>query len=228
MKTDFFANMTMVDLSFPIVDDMPIWSAEPRCIVRNWIVMGRKHGSREPLNMKYFCMSGHQGTHTDAPYHFNDQGRTIDEVPLSRYLGWCKVLDFTEKKLGGLFMAADFERRGVKDGDRILIHTGWDRYFKPFDPLYYDLDHPHFSAEGIDWVLEHKLDLVGLDVPSTDPYLIDHPKIFRDVENYPIVLELLTNLDKIVGREVYLMALPTHLKGGDGSWVRAVAFVPSS
>ena len=228
MRPDPFANMTMVDLTFSIYDDMPIWSSEPRCIIRNWIVMDRKHGSREPLNMKYYCMSGHQGTHTDAPFHFNYAGKTIDQIPLSRYMGWTKVLDFTEKKLGDLFTPADFERRGVVDGDRVLIHTGWDRYFKPFDPLYYDLGHPHFSAEGVEWILEHKLALVGMDVPSTDPYLIDHPKVFRDPENFPIILELMTNLDKVVGKEVYLMALPMHLKDGDGSWVRAVAFVPKS
>ena len=153
MKPDPFANMTMVDLTFPVYDDMPIWSAEPRCIIRNWIVMDRKHGSREPLNMKYYCMSGHQGTHTDAPFHFNYEGRKIDEIPLRRYMGWTKVLDFTEKKLGDFFTAADFEKRGVADGDRVLIHTGWDRYFKPFDPLYYDLGHPHFSADGVEWIL---------------------------------------------------------------------------
>src|SRR5689334_21712294 len=107
MRPDPFANMTMVDLTFSIYDDMPIWSAEPRCIIRNWIVMDRKHGSREPLNMKYYCMSGHQGTHTDAPFHFNYAGKTIDQIPLSRYMGWTKVLDFTDKKLGDLFTPAD-------------------------------------------------------------------------------------------------------------------------
>ena len=226
MLPDPFAHMTMVDLTLPITDDMPIWSGEPRCFVRNWFVMGRTHGSREPLNMKHLSMSGHQGTHTDAPYHFNYAGYTLSGVPLSRYKGWCKVLDFTEKKLGEVFLPGDFERRGVEDGDRILIHTGWDRYFQPFDPLYYDMRHPHFSGAAIDWVLAHKLELIGLDVPSVDPHLEDHPKIFRDRESFPIVLELLTNLDKIVGKEVYLIAFPANIKDGDGGWVRAVAFLP--
>jgi arylformamidase len=226
MKTDPFANMTMVDLSLPVFDDMPIWSGEPRCIIRNWLVLNRVHGTREPTNMKLFSMSGHQGTHTDAPYHFNYQGDKLDGIPLSRYYGWCKVLDFTEKKLGDLFTAADFEKRGVADGDGILIHTGWDRYTKPFDPVYFDLKHPHFSEDGVDWILAHKLSIVGMDVPSTDPTLVDHPRVFDNLKEYPIILELLTNLDKIVGKEVYVMALPINLKEGDGAWVRAVAFVP--
>ncbi|MBI4601052.1 MAG: cyclase family protein [Planctomycetes bacterium] len=226
MPPDPFAGMTLVDLSLPIHDDAPIWSPEPKCIVRDWIVMGRKHGTREPLNMKYYCMSGHQGTHTDAPYHLNGDGRKLGEIPLSRFMGWCKVLDFTEKKLGDHFTAADLERRGVKDGDRILLHTGWDRYLRPFDEMYFNMDHPHFSEEAILWALEHKIQLIGMDVPSTDPYLVDHPKIFQRRDEFPIILELMTNLDVIVGKEVYLMALPLNLKDADGSWVRAVAFVP--
>ena len=226
MRTDPFANMTMVDLSFPLYDDMPIWSGEPRPIIRKWIVMDRCHGTREPLNMKYFCMSGHQGTHTDAPYHFNHNGDKLDSIPLTRYMGWCKVLDFTEKKLGDLFTAADLEKRGVKEGDGILIHTGWDRYFKPFNPEYYNMKHPHFSADGVDFILAKKLGIVGMDVPSTDPTLVDHPRVFDNLKEYPIILELLTNLEKIVGKEVYVMALPINLKEGDGAWIRAVAFVP--
>ena len=227
MRTDPFTNMTMVDLSLPIYDDAPIWSAEPRCIVHDWIVLGRQHGQREPLNMKYYCMAGHQSTHTDAPYHMNNNGCKISDIPLSRYMGWCKVLDFTEKKLGDHMTAADLEQRGVKDGERILVHTGWDRYLKPFNELYFNLDHPHFSEDAILWALKHKLQLIGMDTPSTDPYLTDHPKIFKERDNFPIIIELMTNLEGIVGKEVYLMALPLNVKDGDGSWVRAVAFVPN-
>ena len=227
MRPDLFENMTMIDLSLPIHDDAPIWSAEPRCMVHDWIVKGRKHGSVEPLNMKYYCMSGHQSTHTDAPYHMQDFGDKVHEIPLQRYMGWCKVLDFTEKTLGDHYEPEDFEKRGVEPGDSILIHTGWDRYIKPLDETYFNLDHPHFSEAAIDWALENKLELIGMDTPSTDPYLEDHPKIFREKDNYPIILELMTNLDQIVNKEVYLLALPLNVSDADGSWVRAVAFVPN-
>jgi len=226
MKPDPFAGMQLIDLSLPIYNDAPIWSAEPRCIVHNWIVRGRTHGQTEPLNMKYYCMAGHQGTHTDAPYHMNDAGKKISDISLTRYMGWTLVLDFREKKLGDHFTADDLVKRDVQPGSRILLHTGWDKHFFTDTQMYFNLDHPHFSGDAIDWILKNKLQLVGMDTPSTDPYLVDHPKIFREIENFPILFELMTNLDKIVGKEVYLMALPLNVKDGDGSWVRAVAMVP--
>ncbi|MDL5053636.1 cyclase family protein [Oscillatoria laete-virens NRMC-F 0139] len=176
--------------------------------------------------MKYFCMAGHQGTHTDAPYHMNNRGAKLDQIPLTRYKGWTRVLDFRDKQLGDHFTADDMRRHGVAPGERILLCTGWDRYLHPFDETYFHLDHPHFSEDGIYWLLDNKIELVGMDVPSTDPSLVDHPKIFEREGHFPILLELMTNLDKIVGKEVYLMCLPLNVREGDGSWVRAVAFVP--
>ena len=228
MRPDPFANMTMVDLSLPIYDDAPIWSAEPRCMVHKWIVKGRKHGQVEPLNMKYLCLSGHQGTHTDAPFHMNNDGRNLDQIPLSRYMGWTKVLDFRDKKLGDHITAEDLRKRGVGRGDWILICTGWDRYLNPFDEMYFNLDHPHFAEDAILWALEQHLELIGMDTPSTDPYLLDHPKIFRERDNFPIIIELMTHLDQVVGKDVYLMSLPINIREGDGAWMRAVAFVPKA
>jgi len=37
----------------------------------------------------------------------------------------------------------------------------------------------------------------------------------------------MTNLNQIVNREIYLLALPLNVSETDGSWVRAVAFVPN-
>ncbi|MDL5053635.1 hypothetical protein QQ056_08775 [Oscillatoria laete-virens NRMC-F 0139] len=48
MKPDLFDGMTLVDLSLPIYHDAPIWSAEPQCIVHDWIRKGRCYGRPEP------------------------------------------------------------------------------------------------------------------------------------------------------------------------------------
>jgi arylformamidase len=227
MRADPLANMTLVDLSLPIFDDAPIWSGEPKCIVHDWLVKGRCHGRPEPVNMKYYCLAGHQSTHCDAPCHLNNDGVSLSEIPLSRFHGWARVLDFRDKKLQDHITADDLRRHNVQPGERILVCTGWDRYLNPFDETYFNLDHPHFSENAIYWLLDQRIELVGMDVPSTDPYLIDHPKIFERPEHFPIIIELMTNLTSILGREVYLMALPIKLQRGDGSWMRAVAWVPN-
>ena len=40
-----------------------------------------------PCNVTAFGMCAHNGTHVDAPYHFYNDGKTIDQVGLDRFIG---------------------------------------------------------------------------------------------------------------------------------------------
>ena len=40
-----------------------------------------------PCNLSAFRMCAHNGTHVDAPYHFLQKGKTIDQVELNTLLG---------------------------------------------------------------------------------------------------------------------------------------------
>jgi len=44
-------------------------------------------------NLTALSMCAHNGTHVDAPYHFLDDGKTIDQVDLVRFVGWAFVAD---------------------------------------------------------------------------------------------------------------------------------------
>ena len=42
-------------------------------------------------NLTAFSMCAHNGTHIDAPYHFIKEGKTVEELPLSKTVGWAYV-----------------------------------------------------------------------------------------------------------------------------------------
>ena len=44
-------------------------------------------------NITEFSMCAHNGTHVDAPSHFIDNGKTIDEIPLEKFVGWTFVFE---------------------------------------------------------------------------------------------------------------------------------------
>lgn len=56
-------------------------------------------------NLTELSMCAHNGTHVDAPYHFLDDGRTIDQMGLEPYVGACWVA-----RHEGDVTAADAER----------------------------------------------------------------------------------------------------------------------
>ena len=55
----------------------------------------------DPCHLTAFSMCAHNGTHIDAPYHFLEGGRTVDEIPLGKTVGKAFVV----------------EHRGVVSGD---------------------------------------------------------------------------------------------------------------
>ena len=42
-------------------------------------------------NLSQFFMCAHNGTHVDAPFHFLSNGKTIDQIPLDHFVGYCFV-----------------------------------------------------------------------------------------------------------------------------------------
>ena len=45
-------------------------------------------------NLTAFEMCAHNGTHVDAPYHFLNDGKKIDQVDLDRFIGYAYVTEY--------------------------------------------------------------------------------------------------------------------------------------
>lgn len=74
-------------------------------------------------NLTAFQMCAHNGTHVDAPYHFIDGGKTIDQVALERFVGYAYVAEH-EGDIGAEDAMAILEKARYLDSraaKRILI-----------------------------------------------------------------------------------------------------------
>ena len=47
----------------------------------------------DPYNLTSFSMCAHNGTHVDAPFHFLRDGKTVDQLSLSKTVGYAFVAD---------------------------------------------------------------------------------------------------------------------------------------
>ena len=77
----------------------------------------------EVCNLTAFRMCAHNGTHVDAPYHFINDGNTIDKVSLDRFAGYAYVT-FFDGELGAR-QAQDIldaaKKCGEEYSERILV-----------------------------------------------------------------------------------------------------------
>lgn len=189
----------------------------------------------------------HANTHVDAPWHFGPTvdgklSKTIDEVPLD----WCYsngvLLDFSAtKKPNEIIDINDLKRElgridyELKPMDIVLIHTGAEDYFET-DPRFADMA-SGLGLESLTWLLDQRIKHI-----ATDAYTLDIPlramcEKLKKGENdafFPVHLAGrkieyihseklcgLKSLSKPSGFKVIIF--PIKLKGGAGSWTRAVA-----
>ena len=163
----------------------------------------------------------HIGTHVEAPYHHMREGTDIAGLSLERVMGEAIVLDFRGKKAGEAIELGEVQATAsdLRQGDIVLIHTGFDRlYGEP------DYDRPYLSLGAIRWLVERKIACLGIDASGIEKYgAQDQPgHLMLFGQGIPVIEEL-THLDQLCQRRVFFLSLPLPIRGADACPVRAVA-----
>ena len=78
----------LIDLSHPLEHGQLNFPFDPKIavVVHNTV-------ASIGYNITQISMSTHQGTHLDVPYHFYDDGKTVDQMPLDRFYGPAVLVD---------------------------------------------------------------------------------------------------------------------------------------
>jgi len=163
-----WSQVKMYDLTQPLSHLTPAWP------------------TYEPLQIKFFkrlCPNGangqiittsnHVGTHLDGSLHFCTNGRDIASIPLPDLIGPGVVVDLSDMAEDyGLYSSKDItDRVEVKEGDILLIHTGYIKYSwdQPgADEVRYMVKHPGPTREFATWCRKMKLKWLGVDCGSAD------------------------------------------------------------
>ncbi len=204
--------MKVFDITRTINPVLAVWPGDTPFLAE--VITAIKEGSS--INLTTLTMSSHMGTHVDAPYHFLDDGPTMEQVPLEAYIGPATVV--TVQREAGPLTPADFPNLDWSKVERLLVHS--TASFKPADQFPTEFIYP--SPELAEMMAEHNLVLFGSDAPSMDDM---HSKTLpghRALRRHSIaILEglLLTGVPDGIYE---LVALPLKIAGGDGSPVRAV------
>jgi arylformamidase len=160
--------MKIIDLTIPLGIATPPWP------------------TYEPLQVKYFkrlapngangqivTHSNHLGTHLDGEIHFYTAGKDIASLDFDFLFGPGVIVDLSD-------VAGDYDiytskmiedRAEVRDGDILIIHTGYHRYGwdqPKADEIRYMVKHPGPDREFADWCKAKKLKWLGVDCGSAD------------------------------------------------------------
>ena len=213
----------LIDLSHPLTESTPVYPGdpEPKFFTATTV-------AADGYNLSHVHLGTQTGTHIDAPFHFRDDGPTVDRMPLELTVGPAVVVDVTGKVPGERITLDDLEshRQELEPGRIVLFVTGWyqhagtDRFF----------EHPYLAAEVGEAILEAGVKTIAIDTLNAD---------FTGGEEFPIhdmfadaggfIAENLANTGALTpGVTPLLVLLPLNLVGCDGAPMRAVALEPAA
>src|SRR4028118_1256163 len=179
--------MKIIDLSHPLEHGQQTFPSDPKLSIV-------PHGTTETLkyNITQITMGSHQGTHLDAMFHFKDDGRTLDQMPLDWFYGPARVLRIP-KNAGEEITPADFlpfEEYLIPEA-KIIYHTGWSQRFGE-DNFFSDF--PSLTQEAARYLASRKIRLLGMDTPtpSRDWFEVHHILFEEEI----VLVETLANLEK--------------------------------
>ncbi len=214
--------MKIYDLSFDIESGMPTCGTPWHQTVEI-SQMGKINSVGR--NTHRILLGSHSGTHMDAPRHFIDDGRTMEQLDINMMWGKATVVDFRSKGEGSTVSLSDVKKISVKE--RMIFVFGWYHYWK--SEKYY-INFPYFETDAIEYLVESGMKVIALDTPSPDDGSaivvkgkVDSPNHILLLNKGVLIIEYLNNTDVLVGGKEYeLVSLPLKVKKSDGSPARVL------
>jgi kynurenine formamidase len=175
----------------------------------------------------YYTLFNHGGPHVDAPNHLERGASGIDSYALESLVGPIKLVDVRGRPADQPIAMTEFANRGIAWGDVVIILTG---YLPPSGPDELPAIRA-LSKEAAEYLAGIPVKAFGTDALSADvwglrglPYeeSVHHVFLSRKIP----IIEQLTNVEALSAvQQSVFVGLPLKIKDGDGSPIRAAAFV---
>lgn len=199
--------MKIIDLTKTLSEQTEVYAGDPP--------FARSHMMRLPgdiCNLSRMELCLHTGTHADAPFHFIENGETVDMLSPEHFAGRAYVASIEAQ--GGIIKTGDIkEALTYLDGENIFIlYSGHES----FDDI------PVFENEIGALLSSCGIITFASDLPSIEPALAMHCDLLgRGI----VIIEALTALSSLPEKHIFFSAAPLKIKDGDGAPLRAFAFV---
>lgn len=176
-----------------------------------------------------FSMFAHYATHVDAPNHFIQGAKSIDQAPLERLIGPAALVELDDHCMEKAISGNTLEDRGrhMRRGDIAILRTGWtDRCWG--EPRFWQ-EGPYLDMSAADWLVERGVRAIVYDF--AEEYVVRKPPFEgKDcVVHHRILGEEIYNIEYVHGLagirtpRLAIIALPLKLVGCDGAPARVVA-----
>lgn len=165
---------------------------------RNYI---KSTDSGDDYNLSEISMCTHTGTHIDAPYHFDFEGKRTEELRLSAFYGKCTVVT-----IKGILTGQDMEKLLPYCKKRLILHGEGEAYLS-------------LSAAVV--IADSGIVLVGTDSLSIAT-AFDEARVHMELARRDIAVLEGLSLKGIHDGEYTLCAFPLKIADSEAAPCRAI------
>lgn len=171
-------------------------------------------------DLSKLVMSAHSGTHIDAPAHFIQNGKTVDEYSVEDFVLPAHVVSIRNPES---IYPSELKQYAIEPGVALLFKTDNSTSGRCRNGVFSD-HYVHLSPEGAQFCIEKRARLVGVDYITIERYadtsFTSHHRLLGN--GIPILEGI--DLHEVPDGRYTLFCLPLKILRGEASPVRAVLF----
>jgi kynurenine formamidase len=219
-----------VELSHTLREKIPNFPDAPQ----DRIIPLERQSQGDAGNTSMIHHFSHNGTHLDTPFHFDSNGKQIQDLTFDNFIYNNPVVLEIPKKNQEEVSASDINKFDLAQADAVLIHTGFDD-IRDNDPFVYRMLFPGLSLDAAEYLRNFckNLKTIFIDFLSVDNlftgqkngYPVHHALLGSGTSLRPPVL-IVEDVDMRPLRHKRLkklFALPIRFEGADGAPVCVAA-----
>ena len=213
MTTDpVFGKRTIYDISVSLSSKTPIVPGQPPFQKEPLSEIAR--GGR--ANVSKISMTTHTGTHVDSPFHFVEDGITIDKIDLKAINGVAKVFDL---KVPEQIDKGDLEDLQIAKDDIVLFKTRNSALWKHD---HFTRDYVCITPEAAKYLASKQVRAVGVDYAIPEAFDDIARPVHHTLLGKGVILIEGLDLSDVPAGEYVLVCLPLKITEGDGAPARAM------
>ncbi|MCX7709207.1 MAG: cyclase family protein [Clostridia bacterium] len=201
------------DISLTLENDLPVWPGDKNPELEQTSFMEKG----DVCNVGRFSMGMHTGTHIDVPLHFINDGKSTEDVDLSRFIGRAKVFEVEVPLKIELEHVQNFD---IGEDDIIILKVPKNESLLKIKE--FSKDYVSLSLEAAQFFANKKIKAVGINYFSIEKFDSSKFAVHKTLLGNDIVVIEGLKLEGIEPGEYEFFCLPLKLKNGNGSPVRAV------
>lgn len=206
MKPSFY------DVTLTISDTIITWPTDPAVSIRKIKRISRG----DSWNLSELTCGSHCGTHIDAPYHFDENGITIDRIPLDSLIGNATVFEIKNNEK---IDVEEIKSSEIENCKRVIFKTINSTSWKRTE---FNRDFVYITKEAATYLADIDVKLVGIDSLSVDKFDNMQGDVHRILMKKGIIIIEGLDLSMVKPGDFELIALPLKILDGDGSPARVV------